>query len=232
MFRRMFFTAAVVGAAVGVPYAASNWSKLKANVFGAGSENPSAAAVQPVSASNIIPNNSVAPQLPAVTSNGVPLGAGLNSSDELPLVDLPEAFRWDATPQWIMSRWPRVSSGLPIAPAANGENLQGMRVALVSGLRMDDVAGSLTYYFNASQKLAKITFTGTTGDPQRLTALLVQRYGFKPFASTDPNMVQYQIRWNGAPTSTIVIRPAAIVRTSSPYERYALQVSITDPAVK
>jgi hypothetical protein len=219
MFRRTFLAAAVLGAAVGVPYVASQWSQLKASVFGGGSaaSGTSPSAFQPVSASN----NSVVSQFPA------PVGAGLNPQvDQLPTVDLSEAFRWDVSPQWIMSRWPRVSSGLP------GENLQGMRVALVSGLQMDDVAGSLTYYFNASQKLAKITFTGTTGDPQRLTALLVQRYGFKPFASSDPGMVQYQIRWNGAPTSTLIVRPAAIVRTSSPYERYVMQVSITDPAVK
>ncbi|HTQ38707.1 MAG TPA: DUF6690 family protein [Pirellulales bacterium] len=221
MFRRGFLTLVVLGAAVGVPYAASNWSKLKASVFGDTSANSSTGTLQPISA------NDFPSQLPGATPAGVPLVPGINPQiDELPLVDLPDAFRWDVTPQWVMSRWPRVSSGLP------GDNLQGLRVALISGLRMDDVAGSLTYYFNASQKCAKITFSGTTGDPQRLTALLVDRYGFKPFTSTDPGMVQYQIRWNGAPTSTLTVRPAAIVRTSSPLERYLVQISITDPAVK
>lgn len=228
MFRRILLPAVVLGAAIGVPYVASNWPKLKASVFGGSASNSSAARFQPVSASNYSTSNySAAPQLPAVTPNGVPIGAGLNpQADETPMVDMTEAFRWEATPQWILSRWPRVSSELP------AENLQGMRVALISGLRVDDVAGSLTYYFNASQKCAKITFFGTTGDPRRLVALLVDRYGFKPFASSEPGVVQYQIRWNGAAHSWLDIRPAAIVRSSSPYTRYAVQVSISDPAVK
>lgn len=232
MFRRLFFTAAIVGAAVGVPYAASHWSKLKASVLGTG--DASSATFQPASATTA--NYSVAPQLPEMTPAGVPLGAGTNpQADETPMVDLPEAFRWDVTPNWVMSHWPRVSSGLPLPTVAGTtatENLQGMRVALISGLRMDDVAGSLTYYFNASQKLAKITFSGTTGDPQRLAALLADRYGFKSFASGDPSTIEYQIRWNGEAHSKFTIRPAPVVRTSSPYNRYVVQASINDPAVK
>jgi hypothetical protein len=220
MFRRAFLTVAVVGAAVGVPYVASQWPQLKASVFGGGT---AANSLQSATAYGALS----APQLPAVTPNGVPMGAGLNpQAYQSPMVDLPEAFRWDITPQWVLSRWPRVSSGLP------GDNLQGMRVALISGMRMDDMAGSLTYYFNAQQKCGKITFSGTTGDPQRLITLLVDRYGFKPFASADPGVVEYQIRWNGEAHSKFTVRPAPIVRTSSPYERFLVQVSISDPAVK
>ncbi|HZZ29419.1 MAG TPA: DUF6690 family protein [Pirellulales bacterium] len=235
MFRRLFLTVAVLGAAVGVPYAASNWSKLKASVFGGPSANTpeNTGAFKPVSATGSNPSYSAIPQLPAVTPDGIPLGAGVNpQAEQLPLVDLPEAFRWDISPQWVLSHWPRVSSGLPMPAGSMAENLQGMRVALISGMRVDDLAGSLTYYFNASQKCAKITFTGTTGDPQRLMALLVDRYDFKQFAASDPGVVRYEIRWNGAPTSTLVVRPAAIVRNSTPYERYMVQVSISDPAVK
>jgi hypothetical protein len=223
MFRRAFLTAGVLGAAVGVPYAASRWPELKASVFGAAGPN----SAMSTGAFNSTSNYSAVPQLPAVAPNGIPMGAGLNpQADETPMVDMAEAFRWETTPQWVFSHWPRVSSGLP------GEQLQGMRVALISGLRVDDVAGSLTYYFNASQKCAKITFSGTTGDPNRIIQLLVSRYGFKPVGSSDPGVVRYEIRWNGEAHSFFMVRPSAIVRSSTPYTKYEVQASISDPAVK
>src|SRR5262245_51668880 len=52
-----------------------------------------------------------------------------------PPVTIEQAFRFDLTPSWVSSRWPRVSTVL-------GEPEQlGMRVALVSGTRLDDIAG-------------------------------------------------------------------------------------------
>jgi hypothetical protein len=220
---RRLLPVAVLGAAVGVPYVASQWPQLKASVFGTAAPNSSTGAFSPVSASNY----SAVPQLPAVAPNGEPMGAGLNPrGDETPIVDMAEAFRWEATPQWVLSRWPRVSSGLP------DEKLHGMRVPLISGLRVDDLAGSLTYYFNASQKCEKLTFSGTTGDPSRLVGLLVNRYDLKPVGSSDPGVVRYEIRWNGEAHSWLIVRPSAIVRSSSPYTRYEVQANICDPAVK
>jgi len=217
---RKLLPVAVLGAAVGVPYVASQWTDLKAKVFGSDSANSAAGNFKPIGA------YSAAPQLPAVTPNGVPMGAGMNpQADETPIVDISEAFRWDVTPQTVMARWPRVSSGLP------GENLHGMRVTLISGLRMDDVAGSLTYYFSPEQKCAKITFAGTTGDPTRLIQLLTSRYEFKQVGA-EPGAVRYEIRWNGDAHSWLTVKPAAIVRSSSPYTRYEVQVNISDPAVK
>jgi hypothetical protein len=216
MFRRTVMAAGLLGAAAGGPYVYKQWPQLKASVFGA--ENKTGGQYNPAS--------TYTTSYPTYSPSGVPMSGSDPQSDQTPLVDLPDAFRWEATPQWVMSRWPRVSAGLP------AEALQGMRVTLISGLRMDDVAGSLTYYFNSSGRLAKLTFSGTTGDPSRLTALLVERYGFKPYLSSEPGMIRYEIRWNGDATSTMIIRPASIVRTSSPYEKYQMLVSISDPAVK
>jgi hypothetical protein len=215
---RKLLPVAVMGAAIGVPYVASQWTDLKANVFGSG-RNSAAGNYKTIDAYSSVP------QLPAMT-NGEPMGAGMNPhADETPIVDISEAFRWDVTPQTVMARWPRVSSGLP------GEDLHGMRVALISGLRVDDVAGSLTYYFSPAQKCARITFAGTTGDPTRLIQLLTSRYDFKQVGS-EPGSVRYEIRWNGDAHSWFTVKPAAIVRSSSPYTRYEVQVNISDPAVK
>jgi hypothetical protein len=219
MLRRLM-PAAVLGAAIGVPYVATQWPQLKASVLGtsASSSNGTLTSTS---------NYSTMPELPAVAPNGIPMGAGMNpQAEETPMVDMSEAFRWETTPQLVLQRWPRVSSGLP------GEDLHGMRVALISGLRMDDVAGSLTYYFGSSQKCARITFSGTTGDPSRFVQLLASRYDFKPVGSTDPSVLRYEIRWNGEAHSWLIVRPAAIVRSNSPYTRYEVQAVINDPAVK
>ena len=69
--------------------------------------------------------------------------AGPSPLETLPTPTLAEVLRFDVTVEWVMQRWPRVSTGLPYL------QLQGYRVPLVSGTSLRDVAGSLTYYFNA-----------------------------------------------------------------------------------
>ena len=95
-------------------------------------------------------------------------------------------LRFDVTASWVMQHWPRVSTGLPYL------QLQGYRVALVTGTRVTDLAGSLTYYFNAQQQVQRITFRGTTGDPSVLVALLAGRYGFARRVMNDPGVVLYE----------------------------------------
>jgi hypothetical protein len=217
MFGRNFLLLAAIGAAVGGPYIASEWPKLKAKFAGEAEASGSGGKI----------NSSVSTKPATATPVAAPtvIGGKLNS-DELPTVDMSEAFRFNVTPNWVISRWPRVSSGLP------DEHLHGLRVALISGMSEDDVAGSLTYYFVPSQQCARITFNGTTGDPRRLTALMVDRFGFKPFTNGEPGVQHYEIRWNGKAHSEYTVRPAAVVRSSSPYERYQVQLAITEPSVK
>ena len=107
------------------------------------------------------------------------------------------------TAAWVLGAGLRVTAGLPDA------DLQGYRVPLVTGTREDDLAGSLTYYFNKNQRCQRITFQGTTGDARKLAAYLMRRYGFKQQVSSDPNLYLYQIRWNGLPLSELhAARPA------------------------
>ena len=214
MGRSMLWMALLLGAAVAVPYAADKWSKLKGGSDG--KQADSFAGAKP------------AAPTPSADSGRAPvdLRSGAPSSDDMPLVDMDQVFRLDVTPASVMSRWPRVSAGLP------DEKLHGMRVALITGLKEDDLAGSLTYYFTPSQHCAKLTFTGTTGDPTRFIQLMTSRFGFKPFTKGEPGVMRYEIRWNGAAQSEMVIRSAAIVRSSSPLARYEVQANVIDPAAR
>ncbi len=91
----------------------------------------------------------------------------------IPVSDLGEIFRFDVYPNWVKSRWPRVST----APGSDG--LQGMRVSLVTGSNTWDISGALTYYFDENQRVQRIALTGETGDATQLVKFLMDNYKFK-----------------------------------------------------
>ncbi len=92
----------------------------------------------------------------------------------IPTVDLSAVFRFDISPGWVRNRWEYVST----SPGDVG--LHGLRVGLVTGTNISDLAGSLTYYFDENQVCQRITFRGWSGDSSKLVALLSQKYEFKP----------------------------------------------------
>jgi hypothetical protein len=134
--------------------------------------------------------------------------------------DLGQIVNFDVNPAWVLSNWPRVSAGLAEL------DLQGYRVPLVSGTQEDDLAGSLTYYFDREQRVARITFTGSTGDPRKLIALLTSRFGFMRETSDDPSVIVYDVKWNNKPRSELKVRPVRIVRAEDPHGRYDVELSI------
>jgi len=95
-----------------------------------------------------------------------------------PPVGVEEAFRFEIQPTWVLARFPSVST------VAGDPKQLGMRVALVTGTRPEDLAGSLTYYFNEHHQLQRITFTGRTGDARRLLAAVVPMHGLKSLPTT------------------------------------------------
>jgi hypothetical protein len=136
-------------------------------------------------------------------------------------VGLSEAIRFDVTTAWLFGRWPRVTAGLPEG------DLQGYRVPLISGTREDDVAGSLTYYFNARQVCQKITLLGSTGDPRKITAEVIGRFGLRRQTTSDASLQLYQTRWNGKPVSELKIKIVPVVKASEPFARYEINLLLT-----
>ncbi len=221
MFGKTGLLVVGLGAAVGVPYVATEWTNLKAKFTGTpAATSPSAnSAWQPLAGRS---GSTVAsPPLATSGANFAPNDAQL---EEPPLVEMSDALRFRVTPAGILARWPRVSAGLA------HENLHGLRVPLITGTREDDLAGALTYYFNPGQRCAKITFSGSTGDPRRLMLLLQERFDFHRFPTSEPGVERLQVRWNGKPHSELIVRPARVVRAASPFARYEVQLSIVDTA--
>ena len=202
-----------VGGPIGYFSADDAISKVKKEWF-SGSEKPEV-------------SQTVQPGVDAATAD--PSSAGISPTANLPsrnatTTSLDEVLRFDVTVDWIMRRWSRVSTGLPYL------QLQGYRVSLVSGTKLGDVAGSLTYYFNSRQQLQRIELRGTTGDPSVLAALAANRFHFVRRLTNDPGVVCYEtVDSVNRTTGTLKIRTARTIESSRPYTRFEVHLVADRP---
>ncbi len=149
-------------------------------------------------------------------------------SDRQPSVrvhDAASVFDFQITPEWIVAHWPAVSTGLAQL------QLEGYRVPLITGTAQHDLAGSLTYYFNAEQKLQQITFIGTTGDPRPLIGLLTARFHLTRRLANDPGLVLYQaVDSSNRLANNLQIRLVPLAEPNDPYRCYNIELSLARPA--
>lgn len=138
-------------------------------------------------------------------------GPTAGSNQGAPMCDIPEAFRFDVSPQWVTARWPRVTTVLAET------DLQGLRVPLVTGSKIDDLAGSLTYYFDKKHAVQRISFQGNTGDERRLVGFLTQHYGMKPQPTLGAGLYMTQV--HGKPLSTLHLTWPPVVAKDKPTDR-------------
>lgn len=220
MLKRMFFLTIMVGM-VGLPYAISSssewWKSVSSKFSVAGTDEKAATSAA---------YRSDAPRAAGVDWTGTTRfdpKAKNQKIEGLGSQSLDEVLQFTPSPAWVMARWPRVTSSL-----ADLE-LQGYRVALVSGTAQDDVAGSLTYYFDREQRVARIVLHGMTGDPRKLIALVTKRFSFERKQADDPSSALFQVTRNGKPQSELRIRPARVVRADQPNARFEVDLAMTRP---
>ncbi len=83
-------------------------------------------------------------------------------------IPLPHVLSFETTPEWITSNWDRVTTRI-------GElDLQGWRVAYAR--RVDDFAGSVTYYFDRTRTVQRIVLHGYTSDASEYVQLAQSHY--------------------------------------------------------
>jgi len=219
MLRKIWFLLFMLGSVV-VPYVATSSSDLWKTVSGlwSGSSTGSGSAPGPPASSSF----ATVDQSRAKKFGETPVSS--NAIEGAATTDLGEVIQFDGSPAWVMSRWPRVSAGLAQL------DLQGYRVPLVTGTGVDDLAGSLTYYFDKEERVGFITFHGSTGDPSKLIALVTSRYSFQKQTTNDPSLGLYQAKqWNGKPLSELRIRPARVVRADQPRSRFEVDLAMRRP---
>ena len=141
----------------------------------------------------------------------------------MPVGHFSEVFRYDVTPDWILSRWPRVSTGLADV------RFHGYRVPLVTGVAQDDLAGALTYYFDERHQMRRLTFKGTTGDFRRLVTVITAQFGLERQLPSEPGVLLFQQTWNGKVQGELRVQPAPVVKASAPHRRYFVSLDLTKP---
>jgi len=210
--RPSWFYGLLVAALVG-PYALLDrsmlgnlWSKLPSLTSFTEKQPPAEKGKDPSGAKPPQPGDPGA-EIAAVSSFGPTAG----SSQGAPTCDIPDAFRFDVSPQWITSRWPRVTTVLAET------DLQGLRVPLVTGPKTDDLAGSLTYYFDKKHVVQRIAFQGNTGDERRLVGFLTQYYSMKPVPTLGAGL--YMTKVHGKPLSTLHLTWPPVVAMDKPTDR-------------
>lgn len=200
----------MIAVAAAIPYAWFNerltgsikgsWQKIS----GAGSGNWG--STWPVSTgSSAIASDSRDP-------NAAPMGTSVHS--------IREVLHFNITPRWVTDHWPRIST------IRAERDLVGLRVPLVTGTKLNDFAGSLTYYFDARQQLRRITLHGHTGDDTELVEIMSKYFGLLP----EPNLGAgiYILRWNAKPMNVMRVSHAPIIREDDPHAKLIVELELND----
>ena len=156
------------------------------------------------------------PDDPLLAAKGLPQPSGA------PKEDLAAVLRFDISPEWVTQRWPRVSTVLA------EQELEGLRVPLVTGTQIDDLTGSLTYYFDRQRRVQRISFHGHTGDERKLMALVTTQFGMRSEPTLGAGI--YVARWNARPMSVVRITYAPVIRAQSPHDRLQVALEINRPS--
>jgi hypothetical protein len=158
-------------------------------------------------------------------SPAVPTAAATEArkASEVQLVPLEQALNWDVKPAWVLSTWPRVTTALPEL------DLQGYRVSFVSGTTENDIAGSLSYYFDEAQRLQRLTFHGSTGDAGRLVRYLMSQHRFERRRSDDVGTYLYQVPQDGQALSELLVKTAPVVSTTNRFARFEVWLQMRKP---
>lgn len=138
------------------------------------------------------------------------------------VTDLREVLRFDIVPGWLPQRFARVTT------VTSNVQMDGLRVPLITGTQPKDIAGTLTYYFDASQSLKRINLHGLTGDPTQLANLMVQFYQVKPEQSLGGQL--FTARWNNRVTSVMQISPAPIIYAGADHSKYIIFLELNQPS--
>ncbi|TWT99526.1 hypothetical protein Pla108_04680 [Botrimarina colliarenosi] len=223
MIGRPLALAGLLGAAVGGPYVVSqanngDWQ----NPWGAPQAAPPAAE-QPIAQGS--PPAGFATRPPNLQG---PMGPG-SEIYESPAslvgpvgTPLEQAMDWSVDKNWVYHNWARKSTGLA------DPTLFGVRVPLVTGSGMTDVAGSLTYYFDGAGVLQKMSLYGRTADTSRLVHLATTRFGMQAAAGSPGDQV-FQAVESKKLRGHLRTRPEGTLWATSPHSSFAIEMQVTRP---
>jgi hypothetical protein len=236
MTGRPLMVATLLGASIGVPYAVSHTSKQmngaaspatagSSNWSGSHSQSPFTSSPMPYASSPSL--GQTTPVSNHGTAAGGPSGAGTlgqTPGGRTHYSAIQQVFRFDLSREWIYQNWDRKSTGL------GDPSMYGIRVPLVTGTGMTDLAGSLTYDFNAQGQVEHIAFRGRTADTTAIVQYLVQTYRFQRMEAPAGEQL-YQVRSGNDVYSEFRSRPEPVLNTNSPHGSFAVVIELGRPGL-
>jgi hypothetical protein len=216
MFSRILGVPLLLGAAVAVPYLATNGSEELKKIWNSAGANDAEAT------SNFPEMSSKNWLNPAPRGPGHEIYPVNTPLEGIPSVSLEEVFRFDVTKEWVYERWARKSTAL----AELGS--YGVRMPLVTGTQIYDLAGSLTYFFDSSGNVQRISFKGNTGDTTKVVAL-VQQLGLQHQTTAVVGEQLFQIKQGSDVFSELRTRPSSVLWSSSPHDSFAVELDLQRP---
>ncbi len=101
-------------------------------------------------------------------------------------------------------------------------------MALVTGTQRTDLAGSLTYLFDASGAAQHISFRGRTADTTRLVQFLTEKYQFQRMDAPAGEQL-YQVRSGNSVYSELRTRPESVLLEESPQGSFGVVLELGRP---
>lgn len=221
MSTRPLALAGMLGAAVGGPYLVSQGPDAWESPWG---PSPQPAAEQPADDATAPAAFDLSPP-----STPPPTGPGSNvyqspASLTGPVgISLQDALNWQVTKNWVYRHWDRKSTGL------SDPQLFGVRVPIVTGNGMTDVAGAVSYYFDSRGLLQRVRLKGRTADTSRLVYLAATAFGMQPQASAAPGEQLFQARDGKRLIGELRTRPEGVLWGTSPHESFDVSFEATRP---
>lgn len=209
--------AGLLGAAVGVPYAVTNGPENLSTLWPVG-PTQQVQQVDPNYRLATTPPNASAPEGPNAQLYASP--APLEGPVGYPL---DQVLRWDIDKNWVYRHWARKSTGL------GDPDLFGVRVPLVTGYGMTDIAGSLSYYFDRQGVLQRIRLYGRTADTSRLAHLMASRFGMTPRPAPSAGDQLYQVIDDDKVRGELRTRPEPVLWGSAPHASFLVEMEINRP---
>lgn len=223
---RPLMLATLLGASIGVPYVVSQ--QEQANSARAPQANP--AVTQNVSSSKQSRTRQNPKPLVRFTGMKSAPGSSLYESraplEGIETHTINEVIRLDVTKHWVFSSWARKSTGL------SDPKLFGIRVPLVTGTKIDDLAGSLAYYFDANGQVARLAFRGRTGDTTAMIQYLATQFGFHREKSEIPGEQLYIVGTIDSVESILRTQPAPVMWSTSPHNSFFIDLQLQRPGSK
>jgi hypothetical protein len=232
MIPRSLAMPTLLAASVAVPYVATNapeWTEQVRKATASAPADPappqpSAAQQAPAATPHAVASAQPAPATAQPHPAGAPLPPAHTQLAPDPTYSLSEVLRFDVTKDWVYQRWERKSTALADL------DLFGVRVPLVTGTQVHDIAGSLTYFFGADGRVKRISFRGRTGDTTQLAMLLHQRFGLQAVPSVIAGQQVLQSRQGDDVISELRTQTAPILWSTTPHESFSVEFELQDPA--